>query len=124
MAYKIVGGGDMSKEGVKFDGEKARWDLLPPSVLKLIEVYSIGAQKYEPWNWAKGMAWSRVFAAMMRHSWAWWWGERNDPEDGQHHLASVAWCALALMHYENEVMGKDDRPLDFVSPPPTQPSTT
>jgi hypothetical protein len=34
---------------------------------------------------------------MMRHAWAWWQGERDDPMDGQHHLASVAWGALALM---------------------------
>lgn len=98
-------------EGVKFDTGKPRYDLIPADSLhELAKLYSMGAIKYGDRNWEKGMAWGRIFGAMMRHSWAWFRGEQFDPEDGQHHLASVAWCALALMSYEMRGIGTDDRP--------------
>lgn len=94
----------------KNDVGKLRWDLLPPfPMMKLVEVYSMGAGKYGDYNWRKGMAWSRIFAAMMRHAWNWWAGQKNDPVDGQHHLASVAWAALTLMQYEVDQTKFDDR---------------
>jgi hypothetical protein len=98
-------------EGRKDDSGKLRYDLIPPRSLEaLAHVYTIGAKKYAARNWEKGITWGRVFAAMMRHSWAWWRGEKFDPVDGQHHLASVAWCAFALMEYEFTHEELDDRP--------------
>ena len=94
---------------VKHDSGKLRYDLLPPSLAEVANVFTIGAHKYGDRNWEKGLSWSRVFAAMMRHAWAWWWGEKLDPEDKQHHLASVAWAALVLMQYEVTNSGFDDR---------------
>lgn len=98
-------------QGVKNDSGKLRYDLFPSSLSKVAEVYTIGARKYADRNWERGLAWGRVFSAMLRHSWAWWWGERCDSVDGQHHLASVAWCALALMEYEDTHPELDDRPI-------------
>lgn len=97
-------------EGVKHDTEKLRYDLFPASLQYVAEVYTIGAKKYTDRNWEKGLAWHRVFGAMMRHAWAWWWGEETDPVDGQKHLASVCWCALALMEYRTTHAELDDRP--------------
>ena len=95
---------------VKFDAAKLRYDLLPPDALaELVRVYGIGAVKYGAGNWENGMDWGRVYAALQRHANKWWAGERNDPEDGQHHLASVAWCALTLMAYEIRNAGTDTR---------------
>ena len=97
-------------DGKKFDVGKLRFDLIPPGPLKRVaEVYTIGAKKYTDRNWEKGLAWGRIFGAMMRHAWSWWSGEIHDPVDGQHHLASVAWCALTLMEYENTHPELDDR---------------
>lgn len=97
-------------EGRKDDTGKLRYDLIPPEALEeLARVYTIGAKKYSDRNWEKGMSWGRVFAAMMRHSWAWLRGETNDPVDGQHHLSSVAWCAFTLLTYEIRKVGTDDR---------------
>lgn len=94
----------------KNDADKARFDLIPPrSLFELGRVYAIGAKKYGDRNWEKGLKWGRVFAAMIRHAFAWWCGEKFDPEDGQHHLASVAWCAFALIQYEDTHPGLDDR---------------
>lgn len=99
-------------EGTKFDDGKLRYDLIPPRPLQeLARVYTIGARKYDDRNWEKGIKWGRIFAAMMRHAWAWMIGERWDPVDGQHHLASVAWCAFALMEFESTHPELDDRSL-------------
>jgi len=101
------------KQGVKHDHGKARFDLIPPEPLwALADLYTKGAEKYEDRNWEKGMRWGRVFAALMRHAWKWWSGEEYDPEDGQHHLISVAWCAFALYTYFIRKIGEDDRPKD------------
>lgn len=97
-------------EGVKFDAGKARFDLMPPEALEAVaNVFSLGAVKYSARNWERGMSWGRVFAAMMRHAWAWWRGEENDPQDGQHHLDSVIWCAMVLRTYVARRVGIDDR---------------
>ena len=112
-------------EGLKHDTGKARFDLFPVKPLfKVAEVYTIGAKKYDDRNWERGIKWGRIFAAMLRHAWNWWRGEKLDPEDGQHHLASVVWCALTLMEYEEthpelddrlpkEVGWEDNEPLDY-----------
>ena len=97
-------------EGNKNDLGKMRFDLIPPKPLfYLAEVYTIGCH-YGDRNWEKGMSWCRIFAAMMRHAWRWFAGERFDPDTGQHVLSSVAWCAFALMEYEETHPELDDRP--------------
>mgnify|MGYP000311772887 CR=1 FL=1 len=97
--------------GVKHDSGKPRYDLIPAEALdEVARVFAIGAEKYDDRNWEHGLKFGRVFAAMMRHAWAWWRGERDDPEDGQHHLSSVAWCALVLMTLEKTKPTYDDRP--------------
>ena len=105
-----MAGDVQSVEGRKSDTGKLRFDLLPVRPLaEVARVYTIGAGKYGDRNWENGLTWGRVFAAMLRHAWKWWGGERYDLEDGQHHLASVAWCALALMEYEVTCPKLDDR---------------
>lgn len=99
-------------EAVKDDDNKPRYDLLPPNALsELVAVYTMGAKKYAPRNWEKGLRWGRVFAALMRHAWAWWGGEKCDKESGLNHMAHVAWCALALVEYGQTNKGQDDRPV-------------
>lgn len=100
------------RPAIKDDSGKARFDLIPPRpLMHLAELYAMGARKYEEdRNWEKGLDYSRVFAAMMRHAWAFWNGEEIDPVDGQHHLDSVAWCAFALREYRYTHPEKDDRP--------------
>lgn len=89
-------------EGAKFDTGKTRLDLLSPVFLEqTAEVLGFGADKYEAHNWAKGIAYSRVFAALLRHLWAWWRGERLDPESGLTHLAHASCCLMFLVHYEH-----------------------
>lgn len=86
--------------GVKFDDNKLRFDLIPPRpFIELSKVYTYGASKYADRNWEKGMKWGRVFAAMMRHIYKWAIGEVYDSESGLHHLAHAAFGCFTLMEY-------------------------
>lgn len=73
-------------------------------------VLQFGAAKYSPRNWEQGMAWSRPFSALMRHMWAWWRGEKADPETGMSHLWHAGCCLAFLITYEQRRVGSDDRP--------------
>lgn len=101
-------------EGRKDDGGKLRFDLLPPDALiELARVYTAGANNpsYGPRNWETGITYGRIFAALQRHSWAFWQGEENDLDDGLPHMAHAAWNCLTLLAYSLRGMGAfDDRP--------------
>jgi len=87
-------------------------DLIPPEAIwALAEVLTYGAAKYEDRNWEKGMAWSRPYAALMRHMLAWWGGEDKDPETRYSHLWHALCCVVFLVTYEEWGMTEfDDRP--------------
>jgi hypothetical protein len=100
----------MQSEGVKFDSDKPRYDLIPSELLEETAiVLTYGAVKYSERNWEKGMAWHRPFGALMRHMWAWWRGENTDPETGFSHLSHAACCIAFLVAYERRGIGVDDR---------------
>lgn len=101
------------RAAIKYDTDKAQFHLIPVEPLvELGNLYLFGAQKYEADNWKKGMAYSRVFNALLRHLYAWWYErEPSDKETRLHHLASVAWCAFTLMWYDFKEVGEDDRPI-------------
>lgn len=95
---------------LRFDDNKLRLDLIPPEMLiELARVFTVGASKYSEENWRQGMDWSRCMGALMRHYIKWRSGLSVDPETGCHHLALVAWNALALMIYQQERVGRDNR---------------
>lgn len=114
-----LGGHGMADDEVRVvdattGGEKgaklARFDLLPAKPLwELAEHYGRGARKYADRNWERGYKWSLSFAAMMRHSWAFWRGEDIDPETGSPHIVAVAWHALALREFMVTHPELDDR---------------
>lgn len=99
-----------SKSGVKFDNGKVPLELLPAlPLIKIGQVLEFGAKKYNDHNWRKGMKWSRVAGAALRHFLAWLNGEDTDPESGLSHLAHCACCLLFLLEYEKTKPELDDR---------------
>ena len=92
-------------EGVKYDNDKLRWDLLPMApVEEVVKVLTYGAKKYDDENWRKvDNQRSRYYAAAMRHIVAWWQGEKRDPERGYHHLAHAICCLIFLIEGEHDV---------------------
>lgn len=98
-------------EGRKDDTGKLPIELIAPEIIfALAEILKFGAEKYAPRNWEKGMAWSRVFGALMRHMWLWWAKVGPDPETGKSHLWHAACCIMFLLAYEARSTGQDDRP--------------
>ncbi len=114
-------------DGRKNDADKLALDLLPPDALEAVgRVLTYGAQKYEPRNWENGMRWGRVYAAVLRHLFAWWRGEEKDQESGLSHLSHAACGVLFLLAYSlrslrdphlgvGEPVGSDDRPTNMYS---------
>ncbi|MCH7568431.1 MAG: hypothetical protein IIA87_03335 [Nanoarchaeota archaeon] len=98
------------KEGIKFDKDKLRYDLIAPEGIEgLAKVLTFGMKKYDERNWEKGMKWGRVFAALMRHLWSWWRGSKGDEESKYSHLDHAACCIHFLQTYEKRNIGEDDR---------------
>lgn len=97
--------------GRKDDKSKLRMDLIPVSALHgLAEVLTFGANKYDDRNWEKGLDWSRVYGAALRHLTKWWSGEDLDTESGLNHLNHVLCCISFLVEYTQTHKDLDDRP--------------
>jgi hypothetical protein len=105
---------------MKFDADKIRIELMPAEmVLSVSTILTFGAKKYGDRNWEKGMKWSRVFGALMRHMWCWWAGSGPttksfvfgdlDDETGHSHLWHAGCCIAFLIAYEERQIGEDDR---------------
>jgi len=95
----------VSSEGIKYDVDKLRWDLLPWQQLEeVVKVYTEGAKKYGDLNWqALSNPKERWFSAAMRHLVAWKNGETLNADDFDlPHLAHVVFCILALMWDDNK----------------------
>lgn len=85
--------------------------IAPESAMRdqAARVLAFGAEKYGAHNWRKGMRWSRLLGAAMRHLAAFERGEILDPETGLHHLGHFGCCIMFLIVYERDELGEDDR---------------
>ncbi len=100
----------VEEAGTKYDGGKPRMELLATEALRgTAQVLTFGAKKYDDNNWRKGMSWSRLYGALLRHLAAWNEGEDLDPESGLPHLDHAACCVMFLQSYSRRGAGKDDR---------------
>lgn len=96
--------------GKKFDSGKVRLDLVPTHPVKEVaRVLMHGAAKYGDHNWRGGIAYSRLYAATLRHLTAFWEGEDIDPESGLHHLAHAACEIFFLIEMVTRRPELDDR---------------
>lgn len=109
--------GQTLASGEKKDNGKPKWELLPFDALEgAVYVLTDGSVRYSPRNWEKGIAYGRVFGALMRHLWKWWMakvvGETGlDDDSGKSHLDHALCELMFLSAYEKR--GKvefDDRP--------------
>lgn len=94
----------------KHDADKPRMDLLDPAALEEVaKVLGFGAQKYAAHNWRKGIAYSRLLAAALRHIFAMLRGEDRDPESGLFHSAHAMCCLMFLINMQLTRPDLDDR---------------
>lgn len=99
-----------NNKGLKFDGGKPPVELLSSvAMIRTAKVLDFGRIKYDTHNWRKGMEWSRLLGAALRHLFAYLGGEDKDPETGLSHLDHAACCIMFLQEYEEKGIGEDDR---------------
>lgn len=111
-------------KGLRYDEGKILHELIPAHAMnELAKVYSMGAKKYAPHNWRKGMQWSRVIASLKRHlnaiergeDYDGIPGEEKDGHSGMLHAAHVAWNAITLLEYYKIYPQGDDRQHEYLS---------
>jgi hypothetical protein len=76
--------------------DKPRVELIPgTALLRLGNWYGAGSEKYEDWNWAKGIKFSVCIGSILRHTYKYQMGDRSED-----HPAAIAFWSNALMHFE------------------------
>ena len=89
-----------AKGGIKFDGEKPDYSLVPFGAMdEVVKVLTYGAKKYDRFNWEK-VENRRYEAAALRHISAYMQGEKIDPESGISHLAHAACSIMFLIDFD------------------------
>lgn len=97
-------------KAVKADNGKPPMALLDPLALReMAKVLGHGSEKYEAHNWRKGMEWSRLYSAALRHLFASLGGDDLDAETSISHLAHAAVDLMFLLNYQLTGKGTDDR---------------
>lgn len=95
---------------IKHDNEKPPIGLIPGVALKdEARAFADGRKKYGQWNYKKGMEWTRVIDAALRHIIAFKEGEDVAPDSGVHHLGHARACLGMLLDYYHNELGTDDR---------------
>ena len=98
------------ERGTKFDDGKPQLSLLTrESLVAEARAFEYGARKYSKNNYKKGMEWSRLLDASLRHITAFNAGEDNDTESSLNHLWHAKACLAMLIYYYENKVGKDDR---------------
>lgn len=90
------------KPGMKYDNGKPNLSLVfggfPRALLDVAQVGTFGARKYTPEGWKSvPNLQERYSSALLRHMFSVLSNDEFDNETGRHHLAHVAWNALALL---------------------------
>jgi hypothetical protein len=82
-----------------------------PAMLEVARVLEFGAQKYDDWNWSKGVKYMSLIASTIRHCIKFICGENRDDESGLPHTAHAMCNLMFLTHFQQ--VGRpdlDDRP--------------
>lgn len=96
--------------GKKFDTEKVDIGLLSSvAVVEIAKVMTFGKKKYAAHNWRKGINYSRLLSAALRHIFAYLGGESKDPETGLSHLGHACCCLMFILEFEVTKPELDDR---------------
>ena len=78
------------------DEGRGHYELISPLFMRRLAIWlERGAKKYDPRNWEKGIPMSRIMRALIRHSFQYLEGMRDED-----HLAAVACNIMFLIHFE------------------------
>lgn len=97
-------------EGKKYDGGKPGMHLLPYFPLQeMARILDYGARKYDAHNWRRGIHYSRLIAATLRHLGQFTEGVDKDEESGLSHVAHAAVNLVFLLEMIRSRSELDDR---------------
>jgi len=76
------------------------YDLIPYQEITdaFARVAEHGAEKYEAWNWSKGLSRVQLIGSLLRHTFSYLRGEESDPKSGLLHTDHILWNAAVLAH--------------------------
>ena len=98
------------EQALRYNEGKLKWSLVDwQSLEPLVKVLEMGAEKYSPNNWKKGMPVTQVSESLLRHMFAFLNGEDIDPESKIEHLGHVMCNAMFLTYILREKSQFDDR---------------
>lgn len=101
---------EVKEKALRYNENKIRYDLVDAFAhQKMVEVLTVGAEKYGDNNWRKGFQWLDVIASMKRHTEAYLQGEDYDQETGKLHMAHVACNAHFLTAFYSIYPEGDNR---------------
>lgn len=103
----------------RFNSNKAEFFDAPLlAMAEVAKVAAYGRSKYDKYNWKKEAPMSQYHDCRQRHELKYWYGQDNDSESKCHHLAHLAWNALAALEKVLTGTDVDDRykgyPKEFV----------
>jgi len=104
--------------GLRFNKGKLRYDLVHPKAHEdMVDILTMGAEKYFDRNWENGLTWTSVLASLKRHITAIEKGEDYDKESGRLHIAHAACNVHFLNAFYYMFPQGDDRPKRYLKLP-------
>lgn len=92
--------------GLRFNTGKPKWGLMHyEAMVPMIKVLEKGAEKYDAWNWQKGLDLREVLECLQRHLAAMMDGEINDKETGLPHIGHIMCNAMFYSYFTNTEQG-------------------
>ena len=83
----------------RYNGGKLQWGLVHwKSLEPLVKVLMYGQQKYDSWNWAKGLSYTALTESLLRHTFSFLHGEDDDPESKISHVGHILANSMFLSY--------------------------
>jgi len=93
----------LKAHGTRYNDGKLKWSYVHFASLEpMVRVLMFGAQKYEPFNWQKGLKKDEILESMQRHLAKLIDGEVNDPESGLPHIGHIQCNAMFYQYMVNK----------------------
>lgn len=98
------------QNGVRENEGKLKWSLVSWKALEpMIKVLMFGANKYDSWNWSKGLKYTEISESLQRHLYSFLQGEDNDKESKLTHVGHILCNAMFLSYMFLFRKDMDDR---------------
>ena len=98
------------QNGKRYNEGKLKWSLVSCKALEpMVRVLMFGAEKYDSWNWSKGLKYTEICESLQRHLNAFIQGEDNDSESKLSHVGHILCNAMFLSYMFLFKKDMDDR---------------